>query len=147
MAEVRRAEARWSGDLASGSGTVRSATSGAFGELPVTWAARTSDHGGKTSPEELLAAAHAACFSMSLSGKLGRAGAPAEQLDVAAEITFDKTDAGWRVSSSHLTVRGRVPNISAADFEAAAEAAKDGCPISSALKGNVALSVSATLEQ
>ena len=147
MAEVRRAEARWNGDLASGSGTVRSATSGAFGELPVTWAARTSDHGGKTSPEELVAAAHAACFSMALSAGLARAGATAEQLDVAADITFDKTDAGWRLISSHLTVRGRVPNISAADFEAAAQAAKDGCPISNALKGNVALSVTATLEQ
>ena len=147
MAEVRRAEAVWHGDLASGSGTVRAATSGAFGDLPVTWSARTSDHGGRTSPEELVAAAHAACFSMAFSGGLARAGSTAEQLDVSADVTFDKTDAGWRVISSALTVRGRVPGMSAADFEAAAEAAKDGCPISNALKGNVQLSVSATLEQ
>jgi osmotically inducible protein OsmC len=146
MAEIRRAEATWSGDLASGSGTVRAATSGAFGDLPVTWASRTADHEGRTSPEELVAAAHAACFSMALSAGLARAGHTAERLDVAAEVTFEKTDAGWRVTSSALTVRGRVAGISAEDFVAAAEAARDGCPISNALKGNVALSVEATLE-
>lgn len=146
MAEIRRAEATWSGDLLSGSGTVRAATSGAFGDLPVTWASRTADHAGRTSPEELVAAAHAACFSMALSADLARAGYTAERLDVAADVTFDKTDAGWRVTSSALTVRGRVPGISAADFVAAAEGARDGCPISNALKGNVALSVDATLE-
>jgi osmotically inducible protein OsmC len=112
----------------------------------VTWAARTESSDGKTSPEELLAAAHSACFSMALSGALVRAGTPPEQLDVSAEVTFDKLEAGWRVVSSALTVRGRVPGISAADFEAAAEATKTGCPISQALIGNVALSVEATLE-
>ena len=147
MAEIRRAEATWSGDLASGSGTVRAATSGAFGDLPVTWASRTADHQGRTSPEELVAAAHAACFSMALSAGLARAGHTAQRLDVAAEVTFDKTDAGWRVTLSALTVRGRVAGMTVEDFVAAAEAARDGCPISNALKGNVALSVEATLEQ
>jgi len=146
MAAIRRAEATWSGALTTGSGTVSALSSGLFTDLPVSWAARTEAPGGKTSPEELLAAAHAACFEMALSGALGRAGTPPDRLDVSAEVTFDKLDAGWRVVSSALTVRGVVPGISAADFIAAAEATKDGCPISVALMGNVALSVEATLE-
>jgi len=145
MSAIRRAEASWAGDLASGTGTVSATSSGAFDSLPVTWAARTESSDGKTSPEELVAAAHAACFSMAFSGALGRAGTPPERLDVSAEVTFDKLEAGWRVVSSALTVRGVVPGMSAEDFVAAAEAAKDGCPISQALKGNVELSVDATL--
>jgi osmotically inducible protein OsmC len=146
MAAIRRAEAIWSGALTAGSGTVSAMSSGAFSDLPVTWASRTEAPEGRTSPEELVAAAHAACFSMALSGALARAGTPPERLDVSAEVTFDKVDAGWRVVSSALTVRGRVPGMSAEDFNAAAEATKDGCPISVALAGNVALSVEATLE-
>ena len=146
MAAIRRAEATWSGPLATGSGTVSALSSGSFTDLPVSWAARTEAPGGKTSPEELLAAAHAACFEMALSGALGRAGTPPERLDVSAEVTFDKVEAGWRVVSSALTVRGVVPGMSAADFAAAAEATRDGCPISVALTGNVALSVEASLE-
>ena len=146
MAAIRRAEATWSGPLITGTGTVSAVSSASFTDLPVTWAARTEAPGGKTSPEELVAAAHAACFSMALSGALARAGTPPERLDVAAEVTFDKLDAGWRVVSSALTVRGRIPGISAADFKAAAEETRDGCPISQALIGNVALSVDATLE-
>ena len=92
-----------------------------------------------------MAAAHAACFSMAFSAGLGTGGTPPERLDVSADVTFDKLEAGWRVVSSALTVRGRVPGIVEADFVAAAEAAKDGCPISQALKGNVELSVDATL--
>jgi osmotically inducible protein OsmC len=145
MAAVRRAEATWSGDLTSGQGSVSAISSGAFSDLPVTWAARTESSDGKTSPEELVAAAHAACFSMALSGGLGRAGTPPERLDVSAEVTFDKQDSGWKVASSHLTVRGVVPGMSEEDFVTAAEAARDGCPISGALKGNVALSVDAAL--
>ena len=114
--------------------------------LPVSWAARTESPEGMTSPEELVAAAHAACFSMALSGALGRAGTPPERLDVSAEVTFDKLEAGWRVVSSALTVRGVVPGSNAEDFRAAAESTRDGCPISVALAGNVALSVEATLE-
>jgi lipoyl-dependent peroxiredoxin len=146
MAAIRRAEATWSGALTTGSGEVSAVSSGAFSDLPVSWAARTESPEGRTSPEELVAAAHAACFAMALSGALGRAGTPPENLDVSAEVTFDKLEAGWRVVSSALTVRGRVPGMSAADFAAAAEATKDGCPISVALAGNVALSVEATLE-
>ena len=146
MAAIRLAQATWSGPLATGSGSVSAMTSGSFSDLPVTWGSRTEAADGRTSPEELLAAAHAACYAMALSGALGRAGAPPERLDVSAEVTFDKLEAGWRVVSSALTVRGRVPGMSAADFETAAQTTKDGCPISSALTGNVALSVVATLE-
>ncbi|MEA2630795.1 MAG: lipoyl-dependent peroxiredoxin [Chloroflexota bacterium] len=146
MAATRRAEATWSGALTNGSGTVSAVSSGAFSALPVTWAARTETAEGKTSPEELVAAAHSACFAMALSGALARAGTPAERLDVSAEVTFDKLEAGWRVVSSALTVNGRVPGMSKDDFLAAAESTKDGCPISVALAGNVALSVKATLE-
>lgn len=145
MAAVRRAEATWSGDLTSGSGAVSAVSSGVFSDLPVSWAARTESSDGKTSPEELVAAAHAACFSMALSAGLGRAGTPPERLDVSAEVAFEKQDAGWKVASSHLTVRGVVPGMSEEDFVKAAEAARDGCPISGALKGNVALSVDAAL--
>jgi osmotically inducible protein OsmC len=146
MSAIRRAEVSWSGDLTSGTGTVSARSSGAFESLPVSWAARTESSDGKTSPEELVAAAHASCFAMAFSGGLARAGTPPERLDVSADVTFDKVDAGWRVISSALTVRGVVPGMSADDFVAAAEAAKDGCPISQALKGNVELSVDATLE-
>ena len=146
MSAIRRAEVSWTGDLTSGSGTVSAISSGAFDSLPVTWAARTESSDGKTSPEELVAAAHASCFAMAFSADLGRAGTPPERLEVSADVTFDKLDAGWRVVSSALTVRGVVPGMSAGDFVAAAEKAKDGCPISQALKGNVALSVDAALE-
>jgi lipoyl-dependent peroxiredoxin len=146
MPAIRRAEVAWSGDLATGNGTVSGVSSGAFSDLPVSWASRTESADGLTSPEELVAAAHASCFAMAFSGRLGRAGAPPERLAVSADVTFDKLEAGWRVVSSHLTVRGVVPGMSNEDFVAEAEAAKDGCPISQALKGNVALSVDAALE-
>ena len=90
MSAIRRAEATWSGNLATGSGAVSAMSSGAFDSLPVSWSARTEASDGLTSPEELVAAAHAACFSMALSGALGRAGTPPERLDVSAEVTFDK---------------------------------------------------------
>jgi osmotically inducible protein OsmC len=146
MSAIRRAEVTWSGELATGNGTVSAVSSGAFSDLPVSWAARTESPGGKTSPEELIAAAHASCFAMAFSGGLGRAGTPPERLSVSADVTFDKLDAGWRVVSSHLTVRGVVPGISSEEFVAAAETARDGCPVSQALTGNVALSVDAALE-
>ncbi len=146
MTAIRRAEAAWDGDLLTGRGTVTAVSSGAFRDLPVTWAARTEAPEGRTSPEELIAAAHAACFEMALSGALARGGTPPEHLEVSADVTFDKTDAGWRVVSSALTVRGRVPGIDADGFRAAAEATRDGCPVSQALKGNVALSVDASLD-
>lgn len=146
MAAIRRAEVTWTGDLMSGSGVVSAVSSGAFSELPVTWASRTESSDGRTSPEELVAAAHASCYAMAFSGALARSGTPPQRLAVSAEVTFDKVDSGWKVTSSALTVRGTVPGISAEDFAAAAEAARDGCPISGALKGNVSLSVDAALE-
>ena len=145
MPAIRRAEVDWSGDLASGQGTVSAMSSHAFTSLPVSWAARTETP-DKTSPEELVAAAHASCFAMAFSGRPRRAGHPPERLAVPAEVTFDKLEAGWKVISSALTVRGVVPGMSEADFRTDAEAAKDGCPISVALKGNVELSVDAALD-
>jgi len=146
MAQVRRAEASWQGDLFTGSGTVSAVTSGTVAGLPITWRARAeASDTGQTSPEELLAAAHAACYSMAFSNGLAKGGTPATRLDVAVEITFDKTDAGMTVTRSEITVTGTVPGIDQAAFEAAAVGAKDGCPISRALKGNVELSVKATL--
>jgi osmotically inducible protein OsmC len=146
MAMIRRAEAFWTGDLATGSGEVGTTTSPAFSGLPVTWKARTEEAGGLTSPEELLAAAHAACFSMASSNNLAKAGFPPERMDVTVEVTADKREAGWTVLSSHITVRGRVPGVDEATFQQQVEAAKDGCPISRALTGNVEMTVSATLE-
>lgn len=146
MTTIREARATWRGDLFTGSGEVSSGTTAHFSDLPVTWASRTEDPQGRTSPEELLAAAHAACFSMAFSNNLAKAGNTAEQLEVVAAVTFDKQEAGWRVTESRLTVRGRVPGMDEATFREQAEAAKENCPISQALKGNVALAVEATLE-
>ena len=146
MAAIRTADVTWKGDLTSGAGTIDYVSSGAFSRMPVSWAARTEAHEGRTSPEELLAAAHASCFAMAFSNGLAKSGTPAERLSVRATVTFDKTADGWSVASSHLTVRGLVPGATAEGFRAAAEAARDGCPISRALAGNVTLSVEAALE-
>ena len=146
MTEVRHAMATWSGDLASGAGTIDYVSSGAFARMPVSWAARTSAHDGKTSPEELLAAAHAACFSMAFSARLGKNGTPPTKLSVKAEVMFDNpAGGGWKVASSHITVEGDVPGIDAAKFGELAEDAKENCPISVAIKGNVEISVEARL--
>jgi osmotically inducible protein OsmC len=145
MAAVRQARAVWNGDLAKGSGEVSSVTSGKFSALPVSWSARTEAPQGKTSPEELLAAAHASCFAMALSAGLAKAGSPPKKLDVTSTVTFDKVGEDWTVVSSELEVKGEVPGIDAAAFAKAAEGAKDGCPISRALKNNVKLSVRPTL--
>jgi osmotically inducible protein OsmC len=148
MAAVRQANVTWSGDLVSGKGNVTAATSGVFKGLEVSWARRSeADANGVTSPEELLAAAHAACYAMAFSAGLARAGTKPDELNVTARVTFDKVGEGFKVTSSALEVRGRVPNIDEAEFVKAAESAKDGCPISQALKGNVELSVKATLEK
>jgi len=146
MAAIRKADCTWNGDLGAGNGVVSASTSRAFTALPVTWASRTESADGRTSPEELVAAAHASCFSMAFSHGLGEAGTPPTKLEVSATVTFDQVGGGWKVASSALTVRGQVPGMDAAAFKAAAEAAKDGCPISGALKGNVELSVEAVLE-
>lgn len=147
MPAVRRADVTWQGDLLSGSGVVTAGSSGVFKELPVSWVSRTEAPGGRTSPEELLAAAHASCFAMALSFGLANAKTPPTRLQVSASVTFDRVDGGFKVVSSALTVRGRVAGIDPDGFRKAAEAAKDGCPVSQALKGNVQLSVQATLEQ
>ena len=146
MAAIRQANATWEGDLSSGKGVVSATTSKAFSQLPVTWASRTESADGRTSPEELVAAAHASCFCMALSHGLGQAGTPPEKLEVSASVTFDHIGDGFKVVSSALVVRGRVPGMDEATFKQAAETAKDGCPISQALKGNVTLTVEATLE-
>jgi lipoyl-dependent peroxiredoxin len=146
MAAVRQADATWSGNLPDGKGTVSAVSSGVFNALPTTWASRIETSDGRTSPEELLAAAHASCFSMAFGNELFKRGFTADRLAVTARVTLDLTDAGRRVISSALTVSGRVPGIDAATFAEIAELAKNVCPISNAIKGNVALSVEATLE-
>jgi osmotically inducible protein OsmC len=146
MATTRRATATWSGDLLSGKGTVTAATTGIFRDLPTTWASRIGEPAGVTSPEELLATAHASCFSMACSNELAKAGTPPTALSVQVDISADKLDAGWTVTASAITVRGTVPGATQASFREAADKAKDGCPISRALKGNVAMSVEATLD-
>ena len=145
MAAVRRADATWEGNLTSGSGVVSANTSRLFTDLPVSWASRTAAPDGRTSPEELLAAGYASCFAMALAHNLNGAVTPPQRLEVSATVTFDQVGGGWRVVSSALTVRGRVQGADAAAFQQAADAAKGGCPISQALKGNVDLSVEATL--
>jgi osmotically inducible protein OsmC len=112
----------------------------------VTWASRTERSDGKTSPEELIAAAHASCFSMALSHELSQAGHPPERLDVSSTVVLDEVDGGPKVTESRLTVRGRVPGIDQAEFERLAQAAGQGCPISGALKGNLDISVDAKLD-
>ena len=145
MAATREARVVWNGDLMSGTGTVSAGSSGLFKDIPVSWSARTEAPGGKSSPEELLAAAHASCFAMALSAGLARAGTPPKRLEVNAKVTFDKVGDNWTVVSSALDVRGEVPGLDAEKFKQAAEGAKENCPISRALKGNVNLSVTPSL--
>jgi osmotically inducible protein OsmC len=142
MAATSSAKAVWDGDLAHGSGTT-TPDSGAFETVDVSWASRTERAAGKTSPEELLAAAHAACFCMGLAHELAEAGTPPERLEAGASVDFV---AGEGVKSSRITVRGRVPDIDQDTFASVAQSAGEGCPISGALKGNVDISVDATLE-
>jgi osmotically inducible protein OsmC len=143
MAE-RSAQASWEGDLPHGSGVVTGA-SGALGDLPVTWASRTERSDGKTSPEELVAAAHAACFSMAFASTLAGTGHPPERLEVNATVTLDMRDGAPTVTTSALTVTGRVDGIDQAAFEQAAADAAKNCPISRALAG-VQVGVDATLQ-
>jgi len=145
MAETRHATATWSGNLTEGSGMLLYVSSGAFSRMPITWGSRTAAHEGRTSPEELLAAAHASCFSMAFSNQLAKNGTVAEKLDVRVDVTADKRDAGWTVLSSAIQVTGVVPGIDAETFAKLADAAKDGCPISRAIAGNVELTVEPTL--
>ena len=146
MATTRNADATWTGDLLGGRGTVSAATTGVFADLPTTWASRTGEPAGVTSPEELLAAAHASCFSMAFSNELAKAGTPPTSVRVTVAVSGDKLETGWTVLSSAITVRAVVPGATNESFQEAAAKARDGCPISKALKGNVELSVAATLE-
>lgn len=139
------AEVVWEGDLAHGTGRV-TVGSGAFPEFPVTWASRTARTGGRTSPEELIAAAHASCFSMALSHGLAEAGTPPERLKVSAVASLNSTDAGLRIDSVTLEVWGRVPGVDFLAFAKAAEDAKAGCPVSQALTG-VEITLKAYLEE
>jgi osmotically inducible protein OsmC len=144
MAAERRAEVTWTGDLASGSGTIERVGSGAFGPLDVSWAARTEEEsGGKTSPEELIAAAHASCFSMAFSSGLAKAGTPPERLETSATVTFVP---GSGITKSALTVRAVVPGLDEAAFREAAEAAKVNCPVSQALAAVPEITLDARLE-
>lgn len=139
-----RAHAVWQGNLAEGSGEATLGT-GVGGSLPMSWPSRTEAAEGKTSPEELIAAAHAACYSMALSGGLARAGFTATRLETDATASFEKLEAGWRLVRMALKVEGEVPGIEEAAFVEAATAAKDGCPVSNALKGNVEITIEALL--
>ena len=142
----RKAEVVWEGTLAAGSGEASGVSSGAFGPLPVTWAARTEEAEGKTSPEELVAAAHAACYAMAFAHVLAEAGSPADRLSVSAVVGAELGDDGLRITSSELTVTGRVPGLDAADFSRHAQDAERGCPVSNALRGNIEIRVDARLE-
>jgi osmotically inducible protein OsmC len=142
MAAQSTASTVWEGGLAHGSG-VTTASSGAFGPVDVTWGSRTARSAGKTSPEELLAAAHASCYCMALSHELGEAGTPPVRLEASATVDFVP---GEGVKSSHIVVSGRVDGIDQEAFAAAAAAAGEGCPISGALQGNVEITVEATLD-
>ena len=143
MATDRTAEVTWHGDLMSGSGRVDSVTSGAIGGLDVDWHARSEDGAAKTSPEELIAAAHAACFSMALSNGLGQAGHAPEELKTSATVTFQPGE--W-ITKIALAVAGKVPGMDDGAFQEAAKTAKENCPVSKALASVPEISLSARLE-
>lgn len=138
----RRAEAVWKGNLFEGSGVITKTQSGVIGNLPVTWAARTEEPGGKTSPEELIAAAQAACYGMALSNTIAKAGIQPEQLDIAATATFVP---GTGITTMDIEVVGRVPGIDQARFEELAKQGEQGCPVANALRGNVQINLKASL--
>jgi osmotically inducible protein OsmC len=144
MAAEHTAHASWQGDLMSGSGTF-SLGSGAATNVALSWKARAEDASAGTSPEELIAAALASCFSMAFANELAKGGNPASSLETDATATFDRTDAGFRVTRIALRVNGDVPGIDEAAFLAAAEGAKANCPVSKALEGNVEITLDASL--
>jgi osmotically inducible protein OsmC len=142
VAADRTANVVWRGDLTNGSGTIQDVTSGALGPLDVSWASRSEEPNGKTSPEELIAAAWAACFSMALSAGLARSGNPPEKLETSATVTLQP---GEGIVRGALSVRGTVPTMDEAAFREAAEAAKEGCPVSKALAGIPDVTLEASL--
>ena len=138
----RTAHVTWSGSLTEGAGTITEVGSGAFGPLDVTWTSRTEDSNGRTSPEELIAAAHASCYSMAFSNVLAKAGTPPEKLDVDAIVTFVP---GTGITKSALTVRAVVPGIDEPAFLHAAQDAKENCPVSKALAAVPEITLEASL--
>jgi lipoyl-dependent peroxiredoxin len=142
MATERSASVVWQGDLTNGSGTIAASPSGAIGALDVSWASRAEEPDGRTSPEELLASAWAGCFAMALSSGLAKAGNPPEKLETSATVTFQP---GEGITQGVLTVRGTVPGMDNSSFKDAAEAAKEGCPISKALTGIPDVTLEASL--
>jgi lipoyl-dependent peroxiredoxin len=142
MATERSASVVWQGDLTNGSGTIAASPSGAIGALDVSWAPRAEEPDGRTSPEELLASAWAGCFAMALSSGLAKAGNPPEKLETSATVTFQP---GEGITKGVLTVRGTVPGMDNSSFKDAAEAAKEGCPISKALTGIPDVTLEASL--
>lgn len=146
MAE-RRAEVTWEGNLTQGKGTITSTGSGAFpAGLPVTWASRVERSDGRTSPEELIAMAHASCYSMAFAHALAGEGSPPERLHVTAVCTLDRTEAGPKINRMDLEVRGKVPGIDQARFDEIARKAEQGCPVSNVLRNNAEIHLKATLE-
>lgn len=143
MAAKRKAQAVWENDLLRGHGKV-AGTSGALGEVAVSWSSRTEASAGKSSPEELLAAAHAACFSMALSNTLAKMQHPPERIEVAATCTFDKVGDSWTVTMMELDVAAKAAGLDAKALGEAAQTAALNCPISRALRGNVDVKVAAT---
>lgn len=142
MATERRADVVWQGSLMDGSGTIESTTSGRIGAQAVSWPNRAEDSPTATSPEELIAAAHAACFAMALSHGLAQAGNAPEQLQTSATVTFQP---GEGITKIALTVQGLVPGLDAAAFEEAAQTAKENCPVSQALAGVPEITLEARL--
>ena len=142
----RRANVVWEGTLTEGKGEITSVGSGAFGNLPVTWAARTERSDGKTSPEELIAAAQASCYAMALSAVLGERGTPPESLNVSAVCAFDVVDGAPKVTTVDLSVRGKVPGLDEAGFQEAAQVGEQLCPVANALRNNVDIRLTAALE-
>jgi osmotically inducible protein OsmC len=143
---VHEAQATWSGGLTEGSGRIVNSTSGKLANMAVNWNARTGGDNSLTTPEELLAAAHASCFAMALAYELQGRNFPPANLDVSARVGFDpKVGGGFEVSFSELSVKGSVPGISGAEFADAVTQASEGCPVSQALKGNVQVSAEGEL--
>ena len=144
MAIERNAHVTWEGDLRGGSGRFDTG-SGAISGQEVTYASRFEDSGGRTSPEELIAAAHATCLSMALAGGLTKAGHPPTRLETDAVATLDQAEGGFRITSMRLSVRGEVDGIDEDAFRAAAEEAKEGCPVSNALSDSIEVTLEASL--
>jgi len=145
MTATRTAEATWENDLLHGGGHVKG-TTGALPQMAISWSSRTEAPGGKTSPEELLAAAEASCFAMAFSNTLAKTQKPPKRIHVTATATFDKVGDGFSVTVMDLDVVGQVPGIDAAQFQEAAKSASQNCPISRAIKGNVEVRLTARLE-